>query len=412
MRILFLPPLLGAFFLVGCAGYSRATKQGMEAFERRNFAAAEAVFDPGAKEEGKDQLVYVFDRGTVRYCAGNYSESVKDFLLADKLAEIKDYTAIGTEAGSILFNDQITEYKGEEFEYVLTSVYLALNFAAMGKDEEAAVAARRVNRILERLRDEGSRKYHLNAFAQYLAGLLFERQGNWNFAYVDYKKTKELAPEFSRLRLDLVKGALQVDSSSDLFKWKKTLGITDDEVAEARREFKKTGGVVLLYQNGFAPEKVPSPAWHEIPEYRKRYNRHRAARLFLEGKEVARTEILFDVEDAAIQNLKQKYAVIIAKRVAGVVGREVIRHQLDKKQEGLGSIVALGLAIASQADLRFWSTLPKDFQLARVQVAPGTYHASLRLENVSGQLEEEKDLGVITVKKGDIQLLQYRSLND
>ena len=144
--------LLLFILLPSCASYTSATKQGFEAFEHRDFGSAESVYDKGANEDSKDQLVYVFDRGTVRYTAGLYEMSIKDFLLADKLSEIKDYTALGTEAASVLVNDQILQYKGEEFEHVIVSVYLALNFAALGKDEEAAVAARQVNRKLERLR--------------------------------------------------------------------------------------------------------------------------------------------------------------------------------------------------------------------------------------------------------------------
>ncbi len=402
-----------ALLFTSCAGYNSATRKGFNAFEARDFTTAEAVYSPGADQDSKDQLVYLFDRGTVRYTAGQYEMSIKDFLLADRLSEIKDYTAIGTEIASVFVNDQISQYKGEEFEHVITSVYLALNFAAMGKDEEAAVAARQVNRKLERLRDEGKRQYHLNAFAQYLAGLLFERQKNWNFAYVDYKKTLQLAPHFSRIKMDLVRGALWVDSSSDLHKWRKTLGVSDEDVKEARREMKQTGGIVLLYQNGFAPEKVPHHAWHELPEYRTRFNRHRAARLYLNGAEVARTELLFDVEQAAIENLNQKYAGYIAKRIAGVAAREVLGHELDKQKQGLGSLVKIAMYAASQADLRAWSTLPKDFQAARVQVAPGKYQASIRLEDNNGELSEERSLGEVEIKRpAEIALLNYRSLND
>lgn len=401
-----------ALLFCSCASYTSATKKGMEAFAHRDFPSAESVYSPGADADGKDQLVYLFDRGLVRYAGGNYSGAVKDFLLADKLSEIKDYTALGTEAASLLVNDRILQYKGEEFEHVIVSVYLALSFAAMGKDEDAAVAARQVNRKLERLRDEGGRQYHLNAFAQYLAGMLFERQRNWNFAYVDYKKTLQLAPNFSRIKWDLIRGALWMDSSSDLHKWKKTLGVTDEDVTEARREMKTTGGIALLYQNGFAPEKVPNPSWHELPEYRVRYNKHRAARLYLDGEEVARTEVLFDVEKAAIENMSQKFAGYIAKRVAGVAAREVIGHQLDKQENGLGTIFKLAMYAASQADLRAWSTLPKDFQVARVQRKPGKYKASLRLEDIYGSLGEERDLGEVEVKRGDIAFLHFRSLND
>ncbi|MGZ3662045.1 MAG: hypothetical protein ACXVCK_18225, partial [Bdellovibrionota bacterium] len=60
-----------------------------------------------------------------------------------------------------------------------------------------------------------------------------------------------------------------------------------------------------------------------------------------------------------------------------------------------------------------WLTLPKEFQVARADIPPGRYHATVRLENDYGALENEKDLGFAEVRKpGDIALLSYRSLND
>lgn len=403
---------LALFSLSSCASYTSSTRQGFDAYQHRDFDSAERAYTAGAEKDGVDQLVYVFDRGTVRNTAGQYEMSIKDFLLADKLSDIKDYTALGAETLSVVANDNIIPYKGEEFEHVLVQVYLALNFSALGKDEEAAVAARKVNRKLEMLRDEGKRDYRLNGFAQYLAGLLFERLHNWNFAYVDYKKTAQIAPQFSRIRWDLVRGALWMDSNTDLDRYKRTLGITDQDIRDTSKNMKTTGGVALLYQNGFAPEKVPNPQWHELPEYRFRFNKHRAARLYLNGEEVARTEVLFDVEQAAVANLSQRLAGMVAKRAGGVVAREVLRHQLDKEKPGLGTLFALGMAVASRADLRSWTTLPKDFQAARVQMPPGKYEATVRLEEISGNLSEPRPLGTVTVKKGSLALLQYRSLND
>ncbi len=399
-----------ALLFSSCSGYTRATRAGLEAFERRDFQAAEEVY-ADADEDGIDQLVYLLDRGTVRYSAGKYEESIRDFKLANELSEIKDYTAIGTELATVAINDKIRPYKGEEFEHVLISVYLALDFAALGKEEEAIVACRQVNRKLERLRDEAKRHYSLNAFAQYLAGLMFEKEGNWNNAYIDYKKTAELVPDFSRIHRDLLRGALRTGNHSEIHKWKKTLGLSEEDVKAARESLRSSGSVVLLYQNGMAPEKIPSPSWYEIPEFRARRNSWKAARLYLDGKEVGRTELLYDVEKVAMQNLREKYAGLIAKRLAGVVAREVIGSQLDRKAEGLGTIVKIAMYAASQPDLRSWLTLPRDFQVLRAQTTPGRYRASIRLESASGALGEEKDLGEVHVKQaGDIALLSYRSL--
>ncbi|HEY8278859.1 MAG TPA: hypothetical protein VIH99_04505 [Bdellovibrionota bacterium] len=406
------PAALVCFFLQGCASYTSATRAGLDAFEHRDYAAADEIYKK-ADEDGVDQLVYLFDRATVRYEAGRYKDSIKDLILADQLSEIKDYTSLATEVATVITNERITSYKGEEFEHVLVSLYLALNFAALRDDEKAAIASRQVNRKLERLRDDSKRHYGLNAFAQYLAALIFEREGNWNNAYIGYKKTLEIAPSFTRLKRDLVKGAIYQDWDSDLSKWKKNLGVDEAEIKAARKDLKKKGSVVLLFQNGFAPEKIVSPSWHELPEYRARYNKHKSARLYLDGEEVARTEVLYDVEKVAIENLKEKYALLIAKRLAGVVAREVIGNQLDKKAEGLGSILKIAMFAASQPDLRSWLTLPKEFQVARADVEPGKYRASLRMERSSGELDAEKDLGEVVVKRvGDIAFLSYRSLND
>jgi hypothetical protein len=402
-----------ALLLSSCASYTSATRKGMEAFEHRDYQAAETVYSPAAEAPGKDQLVYLFDRATVRNAAGKFEESAKDFQLADRLSEIKNYTALATEVATVITNDRILTYKGEEFEHVLVSTYLALNYAGLGEDENAAVAARQVNRKLERLRDEGKRKYHLNAFSQYLAGVLFERLGNWNFAYVDYKKAFALKPNFEPLRNDVIRGALQTDNSNDLEKYRRQLGVSKEEMKEASKEMRTKGSVVLLYQNGFAPEKVPNAQWHELPEYRLRFNKHRAARLYLDGEEVARSAVLFNVEEAALENMKEKYATYLVKRAMGVATRAVVAHQLDKNNPGLGTLVAIAMGAASQADLRSWTTLPKDFQVARAEVKPGTYQATVRLEDIYGNLSAPRSLGKVEVKRpGTVALLQYRSLND
>jgi hypothetical protein len=96
-----------------------------------------------------------------------------------------------------------------------------------------------------------------------------------------------------------------------------------------------------------------------------------------------------------------------------MVVRGVVANQLDKKAQGLGALFEVAMAATDRPDLRSWLTLPKDFEVARVQVPPGKYHATLKLENSSGTLENEKDLGIAEVRQtGDIALLSYRSLND
>lgn len=387
----------------------------MQSFDRRDFAKAEEAYKEGAESDSVDQLLYLFDRGTVLHTEGKYQESSKDFLLADKLSEIKDYTALATEIATIVTNDRITQYKGEEFENVLVSTYLAMNFMLQGKYEDAIVECKRVNRKLERLRSEGKRDYRLNAFAQYLSGVLYEKMGNWNSAYVDYRKTFEIDPSSAFLRQDLIRGALELDSDSELDRWKRKSNISSEEIHEAKKSLKNTASIIVILQNGFAPEKVVSSAWPELPEYRKRYNRHSGAVVYVDGEKLGSTKIFYDVEGAAFKNLESKYATYILKRIAGFAAREVIGNKVaDATGSGtLGALTKMALFVASKPDLRSWLTLPQNFQIFRAQVQPGKHHITLRMLNTSGQEENAKDLGAVDLPRvGNVEILNYRSLND
>ncbi len=405
---------LSAFFFISCASYTGKTQAGLQAYEHRDFVKAEEAYKEGAESDSVDQLLYLFDRGTVLHTEGKYQESIKDFLLADKLSEIKDYTNLATEVATIVTNDRIVQYKGEEFENVLVSAYLAMDFMLQGKYEDAIVECKRVNRKLERLRSEGKRDYRLNAFAQYLSGVLYEKIGNWNSAYVDYRKTYEIEPNFSFLRQDLIRGALQMDSDSELDRWKRNLNITGQEIRDAKSSL-KTATLVVILQNGFAPEKVVSSVWHELPEYKKRYNRHSAAFVYVDGEKLGSTKILYDVEGAAFKNLESKYATYILKRVAGFAAREIIGNKVGDAtgSDALGAITKMAMFIASKPDLRSWLTLPQNFQVFRAQVAPGKHHIVLRMMSITNQEEKEKDLGEIELAHpGSVEILNYRSLND
>ena len=273
---------------------------------------------------------------------------------------------------------------------------------------------RRVNRKLERLRSEGKRDYRLNAFAQYLSGVLYEKEKNWNSAYVDYRKAQEIDSTIPFLRKDLLRGALIVDSDSDLTKWKRTYKLNEDDIISAKKSLKEKGALVFILQNGVAPEKVVSSIWPELPEYRKRYNKYKAANIYVNGEKLASTKILYDIEEAAKKNLEQKFATYILKRAAGFAAREIIGNKVAEttNSEGLGALTKIFMFMLSRPDLRSWLTLPQNLQMARIELAPGKHKVSFRLLTSDNIEEVEKIMGEIEIKKpGDIVLLNHRSFN-
>lgn len=389
--------------LAGCVSarvYDRAIDG---AFKKQEYDKAAGLLKKGLDKQGdngKDRLLYLLDYALALHSAGKYDEAIIAFQEADRFSEIKDYTSITEEAATLLTSENVKAYRGEEFENVLISVYLAMDYALIGKWEDARVEARRVNRKLERLKAEGGRPYIQNAFARYLSSILYEMDRDWNGALIDLKKTRELLPAEREVGKHLWRVALLNGMSDEQERIEEMYVLTDAEKKDAREWLPKTGTaeIIVLYENGIGPEKVPHPGWESLPVYRRRVNPVASARILVDGLPAGETVPMYDVESVAIQNLDAKFAGIVAKRMAARIAKEVIAHEVSKKDEVLGALTWLALVVSDQADLRSWGLLPRDFQIARLRVLPGVH--TVRMEPIGETSQsQEKTIEVGARKK-------------
>ncbi|MDT9145932.1 hypothetical protein RSW78_25215, partial [Escherichia coli] len=66
-----------------------------------------------------------------------------------------------------------------------------------------------------------------------------------------------------------------------------------------------------------------------LPRFYPRHNPVSSAEVALNGAIVGRTAVLHDIESTAIENLDEKYGGLIARRIAGVVAKEVVADQIE-----------------------------------------------------------------------------------
>lgn len=381
-------------------------------FRGGSFDAAAESLKKGLAEQGdsgKDQLLYLLDLGLVLHTAGRYEESNKALLQADKVAEIKDYTSLSTEAATLLTGDNIKDYKGEDFENVLISTYLAMNFALMGDHENALVEARRVNRKLYMMITEGKRKYKQNAFARYLSGVLYEAGRDFNDAYIDYKAAYELDSGIRDIGLDLWRTARLSGLRQDADKWVESFQLTDDDRKRAMATAPKSGKgeLIVLYENGISPVKGPHPDFHSIPRFYPRMNPVRSARVLVDAAEAGETAVLHDIEATAISNLEEKYGGIIARKIAGIAAKEIVAAKVGESTNSplLRQLTRLIFYASDQADIRSWNLLPRDLQILRVPVDPGTHTVRLLPAGAAGEPSLEK---TVQVSRGGKVFVNFR----
>src|ERR1700733_2956911 len=117
---------------MGCATYQSATEKARKDFYDGKYAEAAKDLEAKANVDSKDQLLYLFDRGMALQLAGDYKASEKDWLAADKMSEVKDYTSLSTEVATLVTSDNIKQYKGEDFEKVIINALLAIDYTLQG----------------------------------------------------------------------------------------------------------------------------------------------------------------------------------------------------------------------------------------------------------------------------------------
>lgn len=411
--------LLAGFLFIAlsaCTSARMSDRQANTLFQQGKYDDAAADLKSGLEKQGedsKDALLYLFDIGLSLHSAGKYDESTKYLRKADAIADIKDYTSLTREASTLLVSENTKDYKGEDFEKVLINTYLAMNYALMGQFEDAQVEARRVNRKLYMMVSEGKRKYKQNAFARYISGILYEAEGNYNDAYIDYKAAYDLEPSFPELGRDLWRTARLSELDDEMKSWDQKFNLTksDHERAMLVAPRSTYGEIIVLYENGISPIKRPNPSFTSVPKFFPRFNpvSHATVSVAILPNEpnpsatvwqqIGTTAPLDNIEATAIQNLDEKYAGIIAKKVGGLVAKGAVGYAVAKETNNpvLGQLAAWALAKADSADLRSWNLLPKDLQLLRIPVTPGTY--VVRVTPVGGRPLADKTIQVAVGKK-------------
>lgn len=381
----------------GCASQAYLKSPGHKAFIQRDYKKAEIVFSKESKNKSTNQLLFMLDYSMALFAQKKYSEAIKVLLKAEDLAEIKDYTSVSEEFGSLATSDNIKGYKGEDFEKVLINTYLALAFAAQGELESAQVEARKINLLLYRMINEGKRNYQESPFARYLSALLWEASGDINAAYIDYKKTFELDSRFPEIGRDLLAVSKRLGFDSDYTKWAQTF------TNETPRKFSDgEGEVVVFFEQGLSPVKIPRDGQNSsLPRFIPRRSNSHLGKLYISDFEPRILEYrVLDIEELSIRYLEDRISRMAAKKMLGLATKGALAAGIGSmsKDSDLGWIAFYAMALSDQADLRSWRTLPESIYMARIPLKAGIYPMKLEILDRSGRPLVTHDFGEVQVK--------------
>ena len=391
------PALLGCvgiLVLSSCAGdYVARTSGARRAYQSYDYNRALSEIEYEVKGPEVDRLLALLDEGMILHAAGRYQESIGVLAEADRLSQQLDVVSISEEAKTLISNERERAYRGEDFEKLMISVLQALNYAELGRDEDALVEVRRVNERLRKMIVDEKKPYEQLAIARYLGGVLWEDQGELDSAFIDYQAAQKLQPNLGPLAEPLIRLARETGRDEAYRKLKQEYpDVLDMPLG------KDQGQLVVVVEAGLSPIKISAQQRYpgliqllDVPKYQDRWpTRHAAVRVDHEEQEATTVTSLGAV---AKLHLDDRIGRMVAKAIASTALKAGVAAGVGEatKSRELGLLTFLLLNVNNQADRRSWLSLPAEFQLARFRLPAGRYQVSVELDGAP--VQQELDVG-------------------
>lgn len=400
--------------MVSCATYQGKVAESRQYLSQGQYQLALDHLEPLANKDDGDQLVYLLDYAVALQMAGKVKESSKALEKADRLAEFQNYTSLSREAGSLLLNQEMVQYKGDSFEKIYINAFSALNYLELNELDEALVETRRMNEKYNLLNHEERKTFEKNVFGKYLSALIWEANQNWDDAYIAYEETYKLDPSIPSLPEDLIRSAKRARRMDSYQRWKKAF----PQVTEQKEWYDKNyGELVIIYEQGWGPRKVQLAGpgvygGYNLPVLQPVFNTTVQMKATVPGVGEFQSREIYDVEKAAIETLQNDYAWMSAKRLGAWATKEIVADQIRQKNEALGAVAWLAMQLSERADLRQWSTLPQSVQAIRLPLKVGTYDVNLQgLSRGASPSGAQKSFQKVVIKPQRITFLRWRTLD-
>lgn len=407
---------LSVLVLSGCATYHQKIATAKSALTTQEYPKALETLKPLALEPSRDQLAYLLDYGTALQIAGQYNESNKSFIRADRLAEELDYHSVSSLAASLATSQEMVQYKGDTFEKIFINAYLAMNFLEIGDYDGAAVEARRINEKFQKYRADEKKEYKLNPFSKYLSAMVWEALGKYDSAFIDYQDTYKIDPNFSNIGAELIRTAKLSGRNNDYEIYKKRFPQVKENPDWYKRQL---GELVVIYQQGWGPVKTDplSPyiiagkvtVRNTFPRLEPVKSQTQRAQVTVGDRTYLSSQV-YNVETAAIETLKDDQAIMMVKKVASVVAKAAIAGAATN-DNATAQLLGVALSLTDRTDVRQWAFLPSTIQVIRVPLKAGAYQVQIKgldsWGNLSGENAPPKE---VIIKPGAKNYMIWRSV--
>lgn len=380
------------------------------------------------KSEAKDLLPALQAAAALRY-AQNYSQSSLLFDQCENLIKEHNEQLLVEDSaatlGTVLLNDTILDYQGTEYDGIMVNTYKALNFWQQGNSDLARVefnrALDRQRRAMERFASEiKKQKENLekkqeqeNAKAQ--ARAKTNKKGKKsNVPAMDINKNVN-NPEIDTILKEKYSSLHEFQTYPDFINPFTTymaglFFMSEKEYSKAATLLKETYGMVgdnkivqddflsvekkldgqtnntphtwIIFENGLGPEKeefridLPLLLFTDkvkysgiaLPRLKLRDKAYQSLSIGGNGQSQCKTSLLASMDRVVQTEFQKKYTATVTRAVVSCLVKTYGQYLAQEQFGDLGGFAAaIFQGLTTSADIRIWTALPKEFQIAKIQ---------------------------------------------
>jgi hypothetical protein len=435
--------------LGACTSYSHQAPRIRDALLRDDYE--QAIQEVEKIDRSGSELLYCYELGLVLHEQGDYSASNAVLERAEQVLEELYTRSISREIGAITVSETLVKYRGDAFEAVLVNYYKILNYLFLGDVDGALVECRRLNLKLQWIHDAGETYFTDDPFLQYLTALVYELGGepgsaevSYRAARVEYERSGALPPP-PPFACDAWENARRMGDAALADSYAGEADCAEGDGPEGRVVvLVETGSVARKIETGFTVPifeddrfddrdaychelyarrgvpydsrvrvkywlKVALPVLSEDPPvaYRAVVSAARESSPRESGAPV-RAVTVEDLDSQARRAFAEKETTVVMRAIARALAKYLATDVATEKNEGLGTLINLLGVVTEVADTRSWTTLPRDIQMARLDLAPGTYRIDVDVLDEGGGVVVRRSFDDVNVRENRLEVRRVR----
>jgi hypothetical protein len=309
--------------------------------------------------------------------------------------EEQDRISMGQQVTSLVTTEWVTDYKGEYAERLLVHTYLIMNYLIMGLYDDALVESKQALKIYDRYPEACREDY----FTRTLIAQCFEMSGDFNGAYIEYKKLVQAMPDPSPVAPKLYAIGKQLGFDDEIESYSQYAPEAQAEAAGGQN----TSELILFVSQGRSPIKIPQnivlpPSIRfSFSTYSDRSHYYNPPEIRMSSDAGKVRMVTTDVGQVLKDSLQERFVQILAKETLRAAAKEAIAQNV--KDHDAEILVRIVLFLMEQPDTRCWETLPGYLTLVRIPVTEGQHQFSVNTFDGPGGYFELKDLNINPVQK-------------